>query len=101
MGRQLQHDTVATGGPCKRCGLSYSQKTAYVPCFEEGDTWESWKARQPEELQPLLKPLAEVFKPKDVVIYETPPTVEESAKGYVAGGRHELGGLLDPDDRDD
>ena len=57
MGRQLQHDTVATGGPCKRCGLSYSQKTAYVPCFEEGDTWESWKARQPEELQPLLKPL--------------------------------------------
>jgi len=68
MGRQLVHDTVVTGGPCRRCGLSYSTKTAYVPCFEEGDTWETWKARQPEELQPLLMKPEDVFKPRDVFV---------------------------------
>ena len=54
MGTQLQHAPKRTGGPCVRCGLSYSSKTAYVPCFEEGDTFETWKVRQPEELQVIL-----------------------------------------------
>lgn len=34
--RQLQHETKwGPGGPCRRCGLRYSTKTAYVPCFVE------------------------------------------------------------------
>lgn len=56
MGRQLQHITPSVGDACARCGLVYSSKTAYVPCFEEGDTFETWKARQPEAIQPLLLP---------------------------------------------
>lgn len=59
MGQQLQHNPSHTGGPCQRCGLSYSIKTAYVSCFEEGDTFETWRARQNEGVQELLKPLAE------------------------------------------
>lgn len=44
--RQLQHDTGPQGGqPCRRCGLRYSIKTAYVPCFLEGDTYQTWYAR--------------------------------------------------------
>lgn len=49
MGQQLRHDPAVVGGPCRRCGLVYSPKTAYTPCFEEGDTLETWKARQPME----------------------------------------------------
>lgn len=52
--RQLQHDTGPQGGlPCRRCGLRYSQDTAYVPCFEDGDTFETWFERQHPEIQKL------------------------------------------------
>ena len=43
------------GGPCRRCGLVYSVKTAYTPCFEEGDTLETWQARQNEIIVPDLE----------------------------------------------
>ena len=54
--KQLQHDTPGPGGgkPCRRCGMVYSPKTAYVPCFVEGDTRETWLARLPEELRAEL-----------------------------------------------
>ena len=68
MGRQFRHDTPSLGAPCSRCGLVYSQKTAYVPCFEEGDTFETWKAKQPEELQELLRPPPAGTKPRNVFI---------------------------------
>lgn len=49
--RQLQHETgLNVGGPCTRCGLVYSRKTAYTPCFVEGDTLDTWRARNPEAL---------------------------------------------------
>jgi hypothetical protein len=54
MGKQLQHCPHPEGGPCCRCGLRYSLKTSYIPCFEEGDTFETWKARQNEAVQELL-----------------------------------------------
>jgi hypothetical protein len=56
MGKQLQHipsGPGGVGGPCKRCGLVYSIKTAYTPCFEEGDTFEIWQARQNEVIPDL------------------------------------------------
>ncbi len=43
-----QHRTERTGGPCVRCGLVYSPETAYIPCFAEGDTLETWLERHPE-----------------------------------------------------
>jgi hypothetical protein len=43
------HTPETVGGPCKRCGLSYSLKTAYVDCFADGDTFQSWAARQSQE----------------------------------------------------
>lgn len=49
--RQLQHDTGPRGGePCRRCGMSYSPRTAYIPCFVEGDTLATWLARNAESL---------------------------------------------------
>jgi len=49
--RQLQHATqLGPGGPCRRCGLSYSPRTAYIPCFLEGDTLATWLARNAEAL---------------------------------------------------
>lgn len=49
--RQLQHDTGPRGGqPCRRCGMSYSPRTAYIPCFVEGDTLATWLARNAEAL---------------------------------------------------
>jgi hypothetical protein len=49
--RQLQHDTGSRGGePCRRCGMSYSPRTAYIPCFVEGDTLATWLARNAEAL---------------------------------------------------
>lgn len=49
--RQFHHDTGARGGqPCRRCGMSYSPKTAYIPCFVEGDTLATWLARHAEAL---------------------------------------------------
>jgi hypothetical protein len=48
---QLQHDTGPSGGqPCRRCGMSYSPSTAYIPCFIEGDTLATWLARNAEAL---------------------------------------------------
>jgi hypothetical protein len=56
-GRQLQHDTGPGGGqPCVRCGLRYSIKTAYVACFEEGDTLETWLDRQHDEVLATMPP---------------------------------------------
>jgi hypothetical protein len=48
MSKQLQHNPSGPGGiggTCRRCGLVSSAKTAYIPCFEEGDTLESWQKR--------------------------------------------------------
>jgi hypothetical protein len=45
----LQHAPMSIGGPCRRCGLRYSPKISYVACFEEGDTLETWMARQHDE----------------------------------------------------
>lgn len=51
MGEQLQHLTPSQPGyPCRRCGLRYSRATAYIPCFEEGDTLTTWQARHQETL---------------------------------------------------
>ncbi len=55
MGEQLQHVTDPPGTPCRRCGLVYSMKTSQVPCFEEGDTYETWYARQNEAVQALVR----------------------------------------------
>ena len=49
----MRHCPPDTGEPCERCGLIYSPATAYIPCFDEGDTLETWKARyaeRPDEL---------------------------------------------------
>jgi hypothetical protein len=51
MSQPLQHSPIYPGGPCRRCGLSYSVKTAYVPCFEPGDTIETWRVRQGDALR--------------------------------------------------
>jgi hypothetical protein len=52
MGQQLQHggSNDVPGHPCSRCGLRYSRATAYIPCFEEGDTLSTWQARHQEAL---------------------------------------------------
>jgi hypothetical protein len=69
MKRQYRHDSASVGAPCGRCGLVYSQKTAYVPCFEEGDTFEMWMVRQPAELRPMLRPPSVgVAKPREVFV---------------------------------
>src|SRR5579872_6135017 len=44
LANQLQHDPTSLGGSCRRCGIRYSSTTAYIPCFEEGDTFDVWKA---------------------------------------------------------
>lgn len=54
MGKQLQHQINAPGAPCNRCGLVYSHETAYIACFEEGDTFDTWLARQPDKLRKAL-----------------------------------------------
>lgn len=53
----LQHDTGPQGGqPCKRCGLRHTgHKTAYIPCFEEGDTYETWYARLNEGAREVVE----------------------------------------------
>lgn len=53
---QLQHDPTRLGGPCRRCSLKYTAKTAYIPCFEEGDTFGTWLARLNEEARELAAP---------------------------------------------
>jgi hypothetical protein len=51
MSTQLQHQTGGQGGhPCTRCGLRYLSVTAYIPCFEEGDTLATWQARHQDTL---------------------------------------------------
>lgn len=65
MAEQLQHDTGPEGGqPCRRCGLRYSPATAYVPCFQEGDTYETWFARQHPDIQKLLQRSADRERPE-------------------------------------
>ncbi len=56
MNQQLQHDPTRLGGPCRRCSLKYTVKTAYIPCFVEGDTYGTWLARLPEEARELAAP---------------------------------------------
>ena len=66
MGKQLSHDPLYGGGPCRRCGLRYSIANSYVPCFEEGDTLETWRARQNEGvLAQLPAPNAAVDEKRD------------------------------------
>jgi hypothetical protein len=50
---RMQHSPIHAGGPCKHCGLTYSSKTAYVPCLEDGETLETWRARQNEAVLAL------------------------------------------------
>lgn len=71
------------GGPCSRCGLAYSPKTAYVPCFDEGDTFETWRARQSAEIQPLLQPPPEGAKPRDVFTDGRSGTVDGAKQAAV------------------
>lgn len=52
---QLQHAPKFEGGPCRRCGISYSWKTAYVPCFSSDDTFETWASRQNKEVLALAQ----------------------------------------------
>lgn len=57
MGQPMLHEQAAVGEPCRRCGIPCVRETARVPCFEEGDTFETWKERQPAELfKALFKP---------------------------------------------
>jgi len=83
MGRQFRHDSASIGAPCGRCGLVYSPKTAYVPCFEEGDTFESWRARQPEELRPTLQPPVGVVRPRDIFVDGSVSALEEARGSLV------------------
>lgn len=54
MAEQLTHDTPShvsvIAHACRRCGIRYSRSTAYIPCFEEGDTLKTWQARHQETL---------------------------------------------------
>lgn len=50
----LHHSTVFVGGPCLRCGLSYSLDTSYTPCLRPGQTYEDWLTEHPE-IQQLSK----------------------------------------------
>lgn len=50
---RMQHNPIYVGGPCRHCGLSYAIKTAYTPCLEDGETLESWRARQSEAVLAL------------------------------------------------
>jgi hypothetical protein len=74
MGQQLVHEQVVVGEPCRRCGTPCSRETADVPCFEEGDTFETWKARQPAELfkalaqPPVVVPEADIEKARSAVV---------------------------------
>jgi hypothetical protein len=52
--KQLQHTPTTAGSPCTRCRLVYSWKTSSIPCFVEGDTFETWRARQNEAVQTLV-----------------------------------------------
>ncbi len=64
MGQQLPHDTgpgpifgpmgSEGGRPCSRCGLRYSSKLAYVPCFEDGDTLVTWMDRQSDAVLAMM-----------------------------------------------
>ena len=74
MGQQLVHEQVVVGEPCRRCGTPCSRETADVPCFEEGDTFETWKARQPAELfkalaqPPVVVPEADIENARSAVV---------------------------------
>lgn len=50
MAEQLTHSTSLPGLPCSRCGIRYSRHTAYIPCFEQGDTLVTWQERHQETL---------------------------------------------------
>lgn len=55
-GIQLSHDTGPEGRQaCKRCGVKYSSKTAYLPCFEEGDDLKTWVARNADLIRVIGK----------------------------------------------
>lgn len=56
MVKQLHHDPNPLGGPCRRCGIKYTERTAHIPCFVEGDTYGSWLARLPERTRRLANP---------------------------------------------
>ena len=53
MARQLRHSIPDSGLPCDLCGLTYSPETAYIPCFENGDTFEMWRDRNKKALDAL------------------------------------------------
>lgn len=51
----LIHLPKYPGGPCSRCGLRYSAKTAYVGCFLPGDTFEDWFKRLPQDIRDTVE----------------------------------------------
>ncbi len=54
MAEQMQHATGPSGGqPCSRCGIRFSSKTSYLPCFEVGDDLKAWVARNADALAGL------------------------------------------------
>ena len=97
---QLQHDPVPLGGPCRRCGLKYTVKTAYVPCFVEGDTHGTWLARLNEEAREAAAPaLVARTRPEfydDVAAKMCEKDLlEEEISSYIAESIREMKALLE------
>jgi hypothetical protein len=54
MNEPLPHDSGPQGGrPCSRCGIHYSSKTTYLPCFNHGDNLQAWVARYADTILSL------------------------------------------------
>lgn len=79
-GIQLSHNSE--GGPCTRCGVRHSSKTAYLPCFEEGDRLETWVARHVDTILALKGHVPDLLVEmatewaKEVVAHQQPSTSE-------------------------
>ena len=100
MNQQLQHDPVRLGGPCRRCALKYIVKTAYIPCFVEGDTYGTWLARLPEEARELAAPALAArtrLEFYDVVAAKMRErgVPEEQIRSYIAESILEMKALLE------
>lgn len=76
---QLQHDTPRAGAPCLRCGLKMSQKTAYIPCFIEGDTLKTWVARHARSLIAAKGHVPDLL----IEMAEIPPMTEQGIRARI------------------
>jgi hypothetical protein len=66
----LQHTPKYPGGPCTRCGLSYSPKTSYIACFIPGDTFETWFERLPDAVKAVVQnPAGPPFPVEDFLTF--------------------------------